>query len=106
MESVTDRTLERFFERWIYGSTLPRLKFTYRVEPGPEGQRVVLHVEQVGELFDVPLTVILQYADKREVQVTMPVTERVVDMPVPLTGTLRSVEISKDDGTLADLVKG
>jgi hypothetical protein len=36
----------------------------------------------------------------------MPVTERVVDMPVPLTGTLRSVEISKDDGTLADIVKG
>jgi hypothetical protein len=106
MESVTDRTLERFFERWIYGSSLPRLKFTYRVEPAPEGQRVVLHVEQAGELFDVPLTVILQYADKKEVQVIMPVTERVVDMPVPLTGTLRSVEISRDDGTLADIVKG
>jgi Peptidase family M1 domain len=106
MESVTDRTLERFFERWIYGSTLPRLKFSYRVEPATEGQRVVLHVEQIGELFDVPLTVILQYADKREVQVTIPVTERVVDMPVLLTGTLRSVEISKDDGTLADIVKG
>ena len=33
MEAETGRSLERFFERWIYGSTLPRLTFSYRVEP-------------------------------------------------------------------------
>ena len=36
----------------------------------------------------------------------MPVTDRVVDRRVPLTGTLRGVEFSKDEGTLAEIVKG
>ncbi len=104
MEAETGRSLERFFEGWIYGSTLPRLKFSYRVEPGSPG-RVVIHVEQVGDVFDVPLTVMLQYADKREGRVIVPVTERVVDVPIALTGTLRGVEVSKDDGTLAEITK-
>ena len=57
METESGRSLHRFFDRWIYGTTLPRLTFTYRID----GSDVVLHVEQVGELFDFPLTVTLQY---------------------------------------------
>ena len=105
MEAETGHSLERFFERWIYGSTLPRLKFTSRVDAAPVGQNVVLHVEQVGEIFDLPLTVVLQYADRREVQILMPVTDRTVDMSVPLSGALRRVDVSRDDGTLVEIVK-
>ncbi len=32
MEREAGRPLERFFDRWIYGSTLPRVTFSYRVE--------------------------------------------------------------------------
>src|SRR5204863_438710 len=32
METETGRDLERFFERWIYGSSLPHLKVGYRVD--------------------------------------------------------------------------
>ena len=49
MEQQTTVPLERFFERWIYGSTLPKLKFSYRVD----GNDVVLHVEQIGDLSAV-----------------------------------------------------
>jgi len=101
MEGETGRPLQRFFERWIYGSTLPRLKFTYRVE----GSEVVLKVEQIGELFDVPLTVVLQYADRRLVEVLIPVTDATVEKRVPLTGVLRGIDVSKDDGTMAEIVK-
>ena len=100
MEAEAKRPLDRFFERWIYGSTLPRVKFSYRVED----RDVVLHVEQVGELFDLPLTVRLQYADKK-VDVLVPVSERVTDMRVALTGTLRGAEVSRDDGTMANVLK-
>jgi hypothetical protein len=96
MEAESDRPLDRFFERWIYGSTLPRLTFAYRVER----QEVVLHFEQPGEVFDVPVTVTLQYADRRPVDILVPITDRIVDQRVALEGTLRSVEISKDDGSL------
>ena len=47
MEAESGRPLERFFERWIYGSTLPQLKFSYRVEHGDRAG-VVLRVEQLG----------------------------------------------------------
>jgi hypothetical protein len=105
MEAETGRSLQRFFEQWIYGSTLPRLRFASRIEAADGGQRVVLHVEQVGEVFDLPLTVTLSYTDRREVQVVVPVTERVVDFPVTLAGTLRGVDVSRDDGTLAEITK-
>jgi hypothetical protein len=105
METESGRSLQRFFEQWIYGSTLPRLKFASRIEAADGGQRVVLHVEQLGEVFDLPLTVTLSYADKRDVQVIVPVTDRVVDFPVTLAGTLRGVDVSRDDATLVEIVK-
>ena len=101
MEVESGRPLDRFFERWIYGSTLPKLKLTYR----NEGSDVVLIVEQLDEIFDVPVTVTLQYADKKAVDVVIPVTDRVVEKRVPLAGALKGVEFNKDDGTLADVVK-
>jgi hypothetical protein len=66
---------------------------------------VVLRVEQVGELFDVPITVTLQYADKKPADVTILVTEAVVEKRVPLGGVLRGIDVSKDDGTMAEIVR-
>ena len=106
MEAASGRPLGRFFDQWIYGSALPRLKFSYRIEDGASGKDVVLHVEQIGEIFDVPLAVTLQYADRKAVDVVVPVTGRATDMRVALTGTLRGVDVDKDAGTLADVDKG
>jgi hypothetical protein len=57
-------------------------------------------------VFDLPVSVSLQYADRKPVEVLMPVTEQVVERRVALVGVLRGVEISKDDGMLAEIVKG
>jgi hypothetical protein len=103
MEAQAGRPLERFFERWIYGSTLPHLSFTYWVAPSASGQDAVLRFEQTGETFDVPVTVTLHYVNRKSVDVVVPVTEQVVEMRVALEGALRSAEISKDDGTLAEI---
>jgi aminopeptidase N len=101
MENESGRSLERFFDRWIYGSTLPKLKLAHHVE----GNEVALRVEQIGEIFDVPITLTLQYADRKPVDVKMAVTERSVEQRVALEGVLRGVEISKDDGTMAEIIK-
>ncbi|MGH9140785.1 MAG: M1 family metallopeptidase [Vicinamibacterales bacterium] len=101
MEKETGRHLERFFRQWIDGSTIPRVKVGYRIE----GTDVVLRVDQVGEVFDVPVTVTLQYSDRKSVDVLIPVTEQTVERRLPLAGVLRGVEISKDDGMLAEIVK-
>ena len=101
MEAASGQSLERFFERWIYNATLPKLTFTYRVE----GTDILLHFEQVGEVFDLPVTVTLQYAGRKPVNVVVAVTDRVVDARIPLAGTLRAAEISRDDGTLVDIAR-
>jgi len=84
---------------------LRRLEARGYVSHRVEGTDVVLHVEQIGELFDVPVTVTLQYADRKPVDVLIRVTERSVDRRVPLEGVLRGIEVSKDDGTMAEIVK-
>jgi hypothetical protein len=101
MEAEARRPLDRFFDRWIYGSALPQLNFSYRVEGGD----AVLRVEQVGDVFDLPVTVTLQYADRTSTDVLIPVTDRIVDLRVRLTGALRTAEISKEDFSLATITK-
>jgi aminopeptidase N len=111
MEAESDRSLARFFERWIYNSTLPRVSFAYRIETtsgpggpnGAAGQTAVLRFEQTGETFDFPLTVTLQYADRKPMELTVPITEKVVEVRVPLEGTLRGIDATHDDGTLAEV---
>ena len=102
MEYASGRPLERFFQQWIYGSTIPKVKVSYRVD----GTDAVLRVEQIGEVFDVPVTITLHYADRKNADVVVRAAEQVVEQRVPLAGTLRGIEVSKDDGTLAEIVKG
>ncbi|HEY7172213.1 MAG TPA: M1 family aminopeptidase [Vicinamibacterales bacterium] len=106
MEAESGRSLERFFERWVYNAALPRITFSYRVETGSKGSEAVLRFEQSGELFDLPITVTVQYADRKATDVVVPVTDKVVEFRVPLTGPLRTIDVSKDDGTVAEIARG
>ena len=45
-EAESGRSLDRYFARWIYGSSLPRLKFSYTTVP----DAVTARFEQVGEI--------------------------------------------------------
>src|SRR5882672_3595970 len=61
-EEASGRPLDQFFEQWIYGSTLPRLKVQYKVE----GDQLSVHVEQLGEVFEVPLSFTVEAGDGRK----------------------------------------
>jgi aminopeptidase N len=102
MEQVSGLSLERFFERWIYGASLPQASFSYRVEAKDGGESAVLRVEQTGEVFDMPVLVTLTYADGTSRDVLLRVDDRVFEQTVPLTGRLRGAAVSKRDVTLAD----
>jgi hypothetical protein len=102
MEAESGRDLGRFFERWIYNATLPQIAFSYRVEPTGSGQAAVLRFEQTGDVFDVPATVTLEYADGRTREVQVALNDRVVEFPAPLDGPLKSASISKKDVGLVE----
>ena len=92
-EAETHRPLDRFFDRWIYNATLPRVKFSYTTE----ADAVVVRFEQVGEVFDVPITVHLEYANAPAMDITIPLTDQVTEQRIPIKGVLKNVEANRDE---------
>jgi hypothetical protein len=102
MEAESGRTLDRFFERWIYGTAIPRV--TYRSTTADSA--VTVHFEQLGDLlFDLPVTVTLVYADGRTTDVMVPVTEKRVEQTIPTEGPVRQVQVNRDSAALAEFVE-
>ena len=64
-------------------------------------REAVVTFEQLGEVFDVPVTVSVTYADGRTTDVVVPVTEARVEHRVPLTGPIRQVRVNRDSAALA-----
>ncbi len=97
-EAETGRPLQRFFNRWIYGSTLPRIRYASTIG----GAEVVVRFQQAGELFDVPVTVTLNYADGRSEDLVVPITSEVVEQRIPVTRPVKSVQVNRDGAALAE----
>ena len=97
-EGVTGLTLTRFFDRWIYAAAIPTLRYATIVADGS----VTVRFEQSGDVFDVPVTVSVMYADGRVQNVVVPVTESVVERTIPTTGLVRQVQINRDYAAIAE----
>jgi hypothetical protein len=98
-ELESGRDLTRFFERWIYGTAIPRI--TYRTAAGAAGVNVRF-AQSGGELFDVPVTVSIVYTDGRTEDVVVAIGEATVERLIPTTGTVREVQVNRDSGSLAE----
>lgn len=112
-EAETDRSLERFFERWVFEAGIPQVTFTYTVAPPSEavtgptacGTRsqatplmAQLRFEQLGELvYDFPVTVSLRYENGEEEDVTVLVTDKVTERRVPLKQPVREIKAVESD---------
>jgi hypothetical protein len=95
MAAAANRPLDRFFEQWIYGSGLPRVRYSTVVE----GQEAIVRFEQIGEVFDVPVTVSLHLGDRTQ-DVIVALTEAQVEQRIPFVGSLRSIEVNADHAAL------
>ena len=52
-------------------------------------------------IFDIPVTVTLQYSDGRMQDVIVPVSEARVEQRIATTGTVRDVQVNRDSAALA-----
>ncbi|MGE5833104.1 MAG: M1 family aminopeptidase [Acidobacteriota bacterium] len=102
METQTPLKLARFFDRWILGSTIPRIRVTPRIEG--DGKSATVRIEQLGDVFDFPLTVVVQYADNTSEEITVPVTEANVDHKIALKSPARRV-FARDELTFVEIVR-
>jgi hypothetical protein len=99
-ELEANRDLDAYFDRWIYGSSLPRLKFSYTIEPGA----VIVRFEQIGQRFELPVTVTLKHAAS-STDVTIPVDEQVTTRRISVTSPVRGVSVNEDDAAPAIFVR-
>ena len=97
-EAETARPLERFFDRWIYGTEIPRLRYTTTSSPGS----VAVRFEQTGStLFDLPVTVTVEYTDGRLHDVVVPITDQQVQWKVATDGAVKQVLVNRDFAAVA-----
>jgi hypothetical protein len=101
MEKGSGRQLERFFEQWIFGSRIPQVRFSSTASS--DGVRV--RFEQIGDVFDVPIAVTLNYDDGTSEDVVVPVIEQIVERTIPVKRALRGVDVNKDSGALVEIVR-
>ena len=104
MEAASGRPLDRFFDRWFYASALPSIALRHHTETNDGARTLVLRLDQTGDVFDLPVTVVLTFSDRAPETIAIPIADRTVERRIPLDGVLRGVDVSKDDGTLADVV--
>jgi peptidase M1-like protein len=98
-ESESGRTLDRFFERWIFGTQIPRVRYTTTMTPNA----VKVRFEQLGDVvFDLPVTVTLTYANGRTTDIIVPLTEMVVEKSIPTTEVVRQVQVNRDSAAVAE----
>jgi aminopeptidase N len=102
MEIESGRSLERFFENWIYGADIPQLTYSYVVHTAPQ-HAVAIRLAQPDNSFDVPVTMTLEFENRSTRDVVIPLTEAQVEVRIPLDAPLRSVRPSERDGTLAEV---
>jgi aminopeptidase N len=97
-ESASGRKLDRFFERWIYESDIPTVRYSSAVD----GSTLHLRFEQsAARVVDLPVTVTVTYTNGRVQDVVIPVTDALVERQLPLDGAVRQVQINRDNAALA-----
>jgi hypothetical protein len=101
-EAHATMPLGRFVERWILGSSIPRLRVSGRA--GPAGAPPVVRVEQLDEVFDLPLTVEVQYADGQNELQELRITEATSEHPVSRNVPIRRVNV-RDPLTPVEVVR-
>jgi hypothetical protein len=97
-EQESGWSLGRFFDQWIYGADVPRVRFSRVIG----AQSVTVRFEQTTEqVFDIPVTVTITYADGRTQETVVPITERQMEWTRPTAGLVRQVQVNRDYAAVA-----
>ena len=99
MERASGRNLQRFFDTWVFGSAIPHVKFTYRTTETD----LTVHLEQVDEIVDVPITVAVTYESGAVESVVLTLSEKHTERTIPLKGRVRTVVANADNAALVEI---
>ena len=102
MEKAGGQPLDRFFDRWIYGSAIPTVRFSSTVD----GDAAARPLRPEGGPLRHP-DHRHRHLRRRHARRTsiVKVTEATTERAIPLKGAIRTVEVNKDSGSLAEIEK-
>ncbi len=109
-EREAGRSLERFFDRWVYNADIPTIRTSWDIvestTAGADGQApgfgaLRLTLEQAGAPHEVPVQVTIQYLDGRTDRVLVVAAEAHSEVVVPVSGPVRELRFNEDHGALA-----
>jgi hypothetical protein len=93
MEQASGRSLDAFFEQWIFGQDLP----TASVRTQVTGGRVRIDIQQLTTpVFEFPVSVVRRYRDGTEESETVVISSANTTLERDLKGPLRDVEVNAD----------
>ncbi len=96
-QAETPLPIGRFFDRWIYGASVPILHFEWA---GGSADSITIDVEQMGETFDLPYDVTLEYADGTRERRLLRLHNARESFTIPTRAPVRRV-LFQDELTLA-----
>jgi peptidase M1-like protein len=99
MERAAGRNLQRFFDAWIFGAEIPRIKLTTHVS----ATEATVRFEQLDELVDAPITVTITYQSGNVESVVVILTDKHTEQTIPLTGRVRTIAANADNAALVDI---
>lgn len=88
--------LDRFFQRWILGYTLPQVRLSWRMDP--DGTHVLVRIEQTGDTFDFPLLLTMQFQNGQTGHASLRVDGTVHEVRLPVPGPVRQIDTRDDLG--------
>jgi hypothetical protein len=99
MEKASSRDLQRFFDTWVYGFTVPHVKFTYHIVEDVATIRFEQHADPV----DVPLTVTVTYASGATENIVVILADKHTERTIPLKGPVRTIAANADNAALVEI---
>jgi aminopeptidase N len=93
-EARSSRSLERFFERWVHNAELPQLRFATSLDSS--GRVAKVRVQQLGEVFDVPVPVLVQYQDGKSEEIQVIAGEADREYEIPLKSPARRIVVREE----------
>lgn len=113
-ETASGRSLERFFQHWLYEDVVPQVAFSTSISQGgtttgatgngqAPGPTMKLRFEQRGPAFDLPVPVLIAYTSGARETIVAKLSDTVTEIIVPLKGTVKNVRVDPDETTILHL---
>jgi aminopeptidase N len=92
-----DKSLEAFFDQWIYGTGIPQLKLTWTAKPG----RVTGTIKQVDVRDDFSVAAPIEIrVGTRTIRKVVPTESGETTFSFPVTGVVSKVTLDSDNSIL------